>query len=500
MAKLIKKNKKTAVSKESFVTKNKTTIGMGLIGTTVIGVGIYAYLANKKKGDGGGDDGEAACILKGSEWMWDGSKCVPVGSPCDEGCTLNADGECVGSFCCTLCEDAPCFCTAEKLADHNRVYHSTAGTLTYSHSDYFGNNPAAVGERFNYTIHYTSTHTSDITRNIMFGIRPSGGGYTGMEATTVVTFVPSPNGTAVVESLPVNNPGWEYDGRIKVSNPATGEDNLIYATPTGTKLKVEFPSDLDMWSSDSFITSPTIPFYLPRGGGVYSFTLSVKHRGNAKSYKAGIYVNDSSIGAYWLPLTTFNCLQHSTYTRVDVVVTGTINPTNVATGNSISILTAFMELDNVPTVPQQTSNYIFASWDAALVVLPESDLNPFNSDSFVTNPYIPFFIPRAGGTYSFTLSVYHIGAAKSYKAGIYINDTTIGAYWLPLTTFNCSQHNTYTKVDVIVTGSIKPTNVLKGHTLGCYCAFFDLGVTPMTPIGAANWIFANWDDALKIQD
>jgi len=95
----------------------------------------------------------------------------------------------------------------------------------------------------------------------------------------------------------------------------------------------------------------------------------VKHIGPNKNYKAGVWIktNEGTYGGYWLT-SAFSTGDDVELTTRQVELSGRFMQTALPAGRSIDCLFAFMDEDIDPTAPPQTSELLFANWDAILTV------------------------------------------------------------------------------------------------------------------------------------
>ncbi len=139
----------------------------------------------------------------------------------------------------------------------------------------------------------------------------------------------------------------------------------------------------------------------------------------------------------------------------------------------------------------------------SVAYIGDSKLYAYSNESFVIS-MIPSDrqVSKNGGPVSFRLGFKHIGPAKNYKAGVYINDpyNTVDQkpYWLTQT-FSCPEDAAVTVREVTVTGTYRQTTLNPGRVVDCMMAFMESSVNPSVPKVDSQLIFANWDAIITIK-
>ncbi len=238
-----------------------------------------------------------------------------------------------------------------------------------------------VGQAFSYSFSVQNTGTAPITADFIVGFRDQGYTSTYTELNTTKT-IPVGTSTVTVLSKPTTAPwsGKIVDIRVLVrkganiivtndQGDATSEggvqSDIIYE---GDKVAYIGPSKLQAYSNESFVIRMTpTDRRVAAAGQAVSFTLGFKHVGPAKSYKAGVYINDTSVGPYWLTA-VFNCPEDTGVTSRQVVVSGQFKKTSLGAGQVIDCMMAFMEANVTPSTPKVDSQLLFANWDSILTV------------------------------------------------------------------------------------------------------------------------------------
>lgn len=150
---------------------------------------------------------------------------------------------------------------------------------------------------------------------------------------------------------------------------------------------------------------------------------------------------------------------------------------------------------------RQGSVSIYEGNDVAYI--GPSQLQAYSNESFVLS-MIPSDrkVSKSGQQVSFVLGFKHIGPAKNYKAGVYINDpyNTIDhkPYWITQS-FSCPEDAAVTEREVTVTGPYRQTTLSPGSVVDCMMAFMEASVNPSVPKVDSQLIFANWDAIITIK-
>ena len=132
-----------------------------------------------------------------------------------------------------------------------------------------------------------------------------------------------------------------------------------------------------------------------------------------------------------------------------------------------------------------------------------SKLQPYSSESFVISMTpTDRLVSKSGGAVSFVLGFKHVGPAKVYKAGVYINDpyNTVDhkPYWITQT-FSCPEDPAVETRQVTITGVFRPTELNPGRVVDCMMAFMESNINPSVPKVDSQLLFANWDSIITIK-